>query len=329
MNTQKVLFTKHFLKIALITVMMTALACVSVTAEQLVDIQEGTYYIKAINGNANGQVLYWNEKASDQNISMMFESCGGSNADNEIWYITKNRNFDDYYGIYLYKDYNPNIQYWKDKCKRIEIDNLTGSDMEYPSVFGYLTSTSGPHVFCGSFGNQDDAFRFYCQNSTSSYTNLIIESRDDKYRFFRHKDVKLFKSDLIYVKANTKHDTSDKLWELVPVNYVKGMSKAAPSVTAKKNGKVSINCKKLRDKIKSSEAWKNAEYVEIQYSTNKDFLKNAKTKRIKKGTFNKAKAKSTLSKLNKKKAYYIRARLIDKNGVSSNWSKTVKVKTKK
>jgi hypothetical protein len=68
------------------------------------------------------------------------------------------------------------------------------------------------------------------------------------------------------------------------------MSKAAPSVTAKKNGKVSINCKKLRDKIKSSDAWKNAEYVEIQYSTNKDFLKNAKTKKIKKGTFNKAKA---------------------------------------
>ena len=114
-----------------------------------------------------------------------------------------NRNFDDYYGIYLYRDCKPNIQYWKDKCKRIEIDNLTGRDQ--PA----LITTTGPHVFCGSFGNQDDAFRFYCQDSTSSYTNLIIESRNDKYRFFRHKEVRPFKADLIYVKANTKHDTSD------------------------------------------------------------------------------------------------------------------------
>ena len=81
--------------------MVMALAGVSALAEQQVDIKEGTYYIKAVNGNAKGQVLYWNEGIDDQNISMMFESCGGSNADYEIWYITKNRNFDDYYGIYL------------------------------------------------------------------------------------------------------------------------------------------------------------------------------------------------------------------------------------
>ena len=260
---------------------------------------------------------------------MMFESCGGKNADYEVWYITKNRNFDDYYGIYLYKDYNPNIQYWKDKCKRIEIDNLTGSDMEYPSVFGYLTSTSGPHVFCGSFGNQDDAFRFYCQNGTGSYTDLIIESREDQYRFFRHKEVKVFHSDLIYVKANTKHDTSDKLWELIPVNYVKNLSQAAPSMTAQKNGKVTIKWDKLRKKIKNSEIWKTAKYVEIQYSTDKEFLQNVKTKKIRKGSVNKAEAKSKLSRLQRKKTYYIRARLIDGEGICSNWSKTIEIATKK
>ena len=59
-----------------------------------------------------------------------------------------------------------------------------------------------------------------------------------------------------------------------------------------------------------------------------DFSKNVKTKKIKKGTVNKAKAKSTLSKLKRKKTYYIRARLIDKNGVATNWSKAVKIKTK-
>lgn len=325
MNTLKHGSTKHFLLIVFFAFMVMALSGVSVMAEEKVDVKEGTYYIKAINGNAKGQVLYWNDKASDQNISMMFESCGGSHADNEVWFITKNRNFDDYYGMYLAKDYYGD----KDHCKRIEIDNLTGSDMEYPSVFGYLTSTTGPHIFCGAYGNQDDAFQFFCQNSTKSYTNIIIESRDDKYRFFRHKEVKPFKADLIYVKANTKHDTSDKLWELIPVNYVKNMSRTAPSVTAKKNGKVKISWDKLRNKVKSSKAWKNAKYVQVQYSTDKDFMKNVKAKKIKKGTVNKKKAKSTLSKLRRKKTYYIRARLIDAKGVCSNWSKTVKIKSKK
>ena len=107
------------------------------------------------------------------------------------------------------------------------------------------------------------------------------------------------------------------------------MSKAAPSVTANKGGKATINWDKLREKIKSTKAWKNAKYIEIQYSTDKDFMKNVKSKQIKKGTVNKAKAKSKLSKLKRKKTYYVRARLIDKKGVGSNWSKSVKIKTKK
>ena len=89
-----------------------------------------------------------------------------------------------------------------------------------------------------------------------------------------------------------------------------------------------MNWDAFRKKIKSSKAWKTAEYIEIQYSTDKQFAKNVKTKKIRKGSVNKAKAKSTLSKLKRKKTYYIRARLIDKNGVCSNWSKTVEVGTK-
>ena len=323
MNTERSGFMKRFLIMLLFSVILTAFTGGSVMAEQLVNIQEGTYYIKAVNGNAKGQVLYWNESASDQNTCMMFESCGGSHAENEVWYITKNRNFDDYYGIYLYKDYRPNIQYWKDKCKRIEIDNLTGRDQPY------LRSTTGPHVFCGSFGNQDDAFRFYCQNGTGSYTDLIIESREDQYRFFRHKEVKVFHADLIYVKANTKHDTSDKLWELIPVNYEKNMTRTAPSVTAQKNGKVSVDWDRFRTRMKNSKVWKSAKYIEIQYSTDKEFLQNVKTKKIRKGSVNKAEAKSKLSRLQRKKTYYIRARLIDGEGICSNWSKTIEIATKK
>lgn len=303
----------------IIAVTMVAATNLSAMAETKAQIEEGTYYLKAVNGNAKGQVLYWNEDISDQNICMMFESSGGKHADNEIWYVTKNRNYDDYYGIYLYRKYTGN----KDKSPRIEIDNLTGRDE--PA----LITTTGPHVFCGPYGNQDDAFQFFCQDSTPSYTNLIIESHNDKYRFFRHKDVKLFKSDLIYVKANTKHDTSDKLWELIPVNYTRKLSSAAPTVSSNKSGEVKINWDKLRNKIKNTKVWKKAKYIEIQYSTDKEFLKNVKTKKIKKGTVNKAKAKSKLSKLKRKKTYYVRARLLDKKGVASNWSKAVIIKAKK
>jgi hypothetical protein len=319
MDTKKTGITKRFFFMILFIVSVMALSSLSVMAAQPVTIDEGTYYLKAINGNAKGQVLYWNEKASDQNICMMFESCGGKNADNEVWYITKNRNFDDYYGIYLYRSYTGD----KDRSKRIEMDNLTGRDQPY------LTSTKGPHVFCGSYGNQDDAFRFICESGNNFYTNISIRSHDENYKFNRHKEVKLFKSDLIYVNANKDSDSSNKLWELVPVNYLRGMSKAAPSVTAKKSGKLSIKWKKFRNKIKNSKVWKKAKYIEIQCSTDKDFMKKVKSKKIKKGKINKAKAKSLISKLKKKKTYYVRVRLIDKKGVASNWSKKVKIKTKK
>lgn len=303
---------------ALTVVLLTSLTGVSAMASQRVNIVEGTYYLKAVNGNAKGQVLYWNDKASDQNISMMFESCGGSHADNEIWFITKNRNFDDYCGIYLAKSYNGD----KDRSKRIEIDNLTGRDRPY------LASTKGPHVFCGSFGNQDDAFQFFCEKGDNYSTNLTIRSRDDNYTFNRHKEVRVFQHDLIYVNANKDKDTNNKLWELVPVNYIKNMKSAALTLTAQKNGKVTVNWDRLRSKIKSSEAWKNAKYIEIQYSTDKRFVDCVKSIMIKKGTVDKAKARTTLSKLDVKKTYFVRARLVDGEGVCSNWSKTVKVKTK-
>ena len=318
---------KRFLGIlaALVVVLglMPGVALADDASEQLMDIKEGTYYIKAVNGNAAGKVLYWDEGASDQNLSMMFEPSGGSHADYEVWFITGNRyqpySDDHYYGIYLYKDYRPHIQYWKDKCKRIEIDNLTGRDQPY------LATTTGPHVFCGDFGNQDDAFRFYNRNGTNSYTDLIIESHDDKYRFFRHKEVRLFSSDLIYVKANTNHDTSDKLWELIPVNYIEGMSSTSPTVFSQRAGEATISWDSLRDRIMNSEFWSKAESIEIEYSTDREFLQNVETKRIGKDTLDMPHAESTLSLPEGQKTYYVRACLVDREGVRSNWSKTVAI----
>jgi hypothetical protein len=145
MNRQKTEITKRLCFMILFIAMMMALSSLSVMAAQPVKIDEGTYYLKAVNGNAKGQVLYWNEKASDQNI----------------------------YGIYLYKSYTGD----KDRSKRIEMDNLTGRDQPY------LMSTKGPHVFCGSFGNQDDAFMFVCESGNNFYTNISIRSHDENYKF--------------------------------------------------------------------------------------------------------------------------------------------------
>ena len=313
---------RMLLSMALLVMLLTCFSCVSALAATRVNVEEGTYYIKAVNGNAKGQVLYWNEKASDQNTSMMFESCGGSHADYEVWYIRKNRNFDDYYGIYLYKTYYDYNRHGQEYNNRIEIDNLTGRDQPY------IGSTKGPHVFFGFFGNQDDAFEFVRESGNDDYKNLSIWSRSDHYRLNRHKEVKVFHSDLIYVNANKDNDTNNKLWELVPVNYERKLSKNSLSVSAQKNGKVTVDWKSFRDRIKNSKVWKNAKYIEIQYSTDKDFMKNTKTKTVEKGSVNKSKAKTALSKLDKNTTYYIRARLVDADGVASNWSKAVKITTK-
>ena len=166
------------------------------------------------------------------------------------------------------------------------------------------------------------------ESGNDDYKNLSIWSRSDHYRLNRHKEVKIFHSDLIYVNANKDNDTNNKLWELVPVNYERKLSKNSLSVSAQKNGKVTVDWKSFRDRIKNSKVWKNAKYIEIQYSTDKDFMKNAKTKTVEKGSVNKSKAKTALSKLDKNTTYYIRARLVDADGVASNWSKAVKITTK-
>ena len=321
MNKQSFKITKCFFFTFLFAFIMTTFTSLPVMAGKRIEVKEGTYLIKAINGHAKGQVLYWDEKISDQNKCMEFETQGGKHAENEIWYITKNRNFDEYYGIYLYRTYTGN----KDKSKRIEIDNITSKRGTFVNV------KTDPHVFCGAYSNQDDAFRFILESGSNPNSNLTIWSREDQFKFNRHKEVKPFKADLIYINGNKDNDNNNKLWELVPINYEKRLNKASLSVTAQKKGKVAVKWQNFIKKIKKSETWKKAKYIEVQYSTDKTFSKKSvtKTKKFKKKKINKAKAKSTLSKLKKKKKYYFRVRLIDSKGVFSNWSKTIKIKTRK
>ena len=82
---------------------MTVVICQpTMASSKEVSIEEGTYYIKAANGNAKGQVLFWT-KGSDEN-ALQFESCGGSHADYEVWYITDHRYYKGAYSIYAYND---------------------------------------------------------------------------------------------------------------------------------------------------------------------------------------------------------------------------------
>ena len=314
---------RRLLFLALSVLLLTCFSCVSALAGTTVSIEEGTYYIKAINGNAKGQVLYWDEGASDEEHNLMFESCGGSHADNEVWYIRKHRaaHLDGYYSIYLYRTYYDDNKYGMPEYNnRIEASS-------YVRRGKYNIYESDPSVFCGTWSNQCDAFEFVREYGDDDYKNLSIYAEEEHYRLNRHREVKLFHHDLIYVNSNHDQDTKNKLWELVPVNYEKRMSRTSLSVNAQKNGNVTVDWEKFRDRIKNSKVWKNAKYIEIQYGTDKEFIKNTKTKTVKKGTVDKSKAKTALSKLDKNTTYYVRARLVDGDGVASNWSKAIKIKT--
>jgi hypothetical protein len=101
-----------------------------------------------------------------------------------------------------------------------------------------------------------------------------------------------------------------------------------PSFTAKKNRKIKIDWAKFRSKMKKKSFWKKTKYIDIQYSTDKKFKKNNRYIKIKKGSVNKKKAKTTVSGLVKKTPYYIRVRLSDGGTKVTKWSKTIKVKAK-
>ena len=294
MKNKKKRLSMHILQAMLLPTMITGISATAYASRQQVEPAYGYYKIAATNGHGKDQELYYDSKASKKDLKWK--------DDGTIWYIGKG-DYDHSYYIGLADDpsYMVGIN-----------DTYIGNDKPLKVIQN----------------NYNHVIFFYNENGSDPYNNLTITLYDwagfsYNYKLNRHKSMG---ND--YVNLRSDSDTNNKLWKLVPVTYTKSIKKAAPSLTAEKEGTIRINWDKLRKKIKSTKVWKNAKYIEIQYSTDKEFRKNVKTKKIRKGTVNKAKAKSTLSKLKRKKTYYIRARLIDQKGVYSNWSKTVKVKTK-
>jgi len=96
----------------------------------------------------------------------------------------------------------------------------------------------------------------------------------------------------------------------------------APKCSAKPGGKVVINWKDFRKHIK--DVCPKAKWVEVQYGTNAKF-KNATKQMIK---IKDLKNNTVLRNLKTKRNYYIRVRLSNGKKSLSNWSRTIKIKTK-
>ena len=95
-----------------------------------------------------------------------------------------------------------------------------------------------------------------------------------------------------------------------------------PYYSSKSGGKVVINLKNLQEKIKK--AFPQAEWIEVQYSTDTRF-KNAWTKKI---GIKSLKKKIVLRNLKKNRTYYFRARLSNGKKLITAWTYRQKVKTK-
>lgn len=294
----KKLISVCVLQLVLLVVMTIGFSVTAHATRQQVYPDYGYYKIVATNGHGNGQELYYDSKASKKDLKWK--------DDGTVWYIDKG----DYNGSYF-------ISLADDRSCYIDINETYVGDDKIVKV----VKNDGKNIM-----NRN--IYFFMESGSDIYDNLTISIYDwagfrYDYKLNRHKSIG---ND--YVNLRSDNDTNNKLWKLVPVNYAKSMSKSAPSLSAQKSGKVTIKWDKFRKKARSSKIWKSAKYVEIEYSTDADFATNVKRKKVKKGTVNKAKAKTALSRLKKGKYYYIRVRLIDKKGVYSNWSKVVKVKTR-
>ena len=118
-------------------------------------------------------------------------------------------------------------------------------------------------------------------------------------------------------RSKTPKTTPAKVKEPITI------SKTPSSVKAKtKKNKVTVSWKKIKKNKAGKKLLKQIKSIQVQYSTDKAFKQNVKTK-----TVGKKKTKVTL-KLQKKTTYYIRVRYKGANGFSK-WSKVKRVKTKK
>ena len=266
-------------------------------AREFVSPSCGYYKIVATNGNGNGQELYYDKDARDKDLKWKNEGT--------IWLVSEG----PYSNSYC-------IRWAENPYFYINVDDVKNNATVKMSYNDGPYATHHVIYFCKTDGGD-----------TYNNVRIVIYNEygfDYSYQLNRHKSI-----GYDYVNLRDDADYNNKLWKLVPVNYSKSFSKSELVSKVNKKNKLFVKWDKLRNKYKDTDIWKNAEKIEIQYSTDKEFEKKVKKKIIKKGTVDKKKAISKLSKLKIKKTWYIRARLIDADGVYTNWSKVKKIKPNK
>lgn len=268
-------------------------------------IEDGYYKIVAANGRGEGDELYWDRDASWKDMKWKKEG--------DIWHI----------------HYNKPIRLAENEGYILNIEHLRGGvavkcTHEYDIKISTLDQNRGLYLNVGVF--KEEGSKDYSK-VTLRFATKWDQEHSRPYYALKMRRVLSAGND--YVQAQKFLGLKSALWSLVPVNYSRSFQRAALGLSANKDGEVTINWEKLRNKVKNLKIWKEAKYVEVQCSTDKNFEKGVKSKKVEKEKVTKENAKTALNKLKKGARYYVRARLWDANGVYSNWSKVGVVTTKK
>ena len=175
-------------------------------------------------------------------------------------------------------------------------------------------------------------------NSITGVSSKYIKKRKDKAFTLKAKG----EGEITYTSSDKKVAVVDSTSGKVTI---KGYGRTTITIQAAGNANYAAATKKVTidvapytsiKKVQSKKSktmtvtWKkdkNAGGYQVRYSTDKNFKKSVKTKKVKKSTTG-----LIVRKLTGKKTYYVRIRAYKKVGkttVYSNWSKAKKVKVKK
>jgi len=155
--------------------------------------------------------------------------------------------------------------------------------------------------------------------STSSNGNYSKITTISNNNTLKYKQTKLAAGKTYYFKVRAYRTVGNTYFGPFSNAYETTTKTNTPTISKLKAGK-----KKITVKLKKVSG---ANGYQVQYSTNKKFKKNKKSKNISKKT-----TKKTISKLSAKKKYYVRIRAYRKvNGkkIYSGWSKVKSVTTKR
>jgi hypothetical protein len=278
--------------------LLMALSTTNVFAVKLNKIgnpKEGYYYIYCGFGTG-GDKLYYDSSASKKYIKW------GKNG--TVWYLRKDKDTGAY-KIELAEDSNY-FMHLRDGSS--EIIDLPPDNRNYRYLWYFHDYGNNNYVIeSGKNGSK-------AQRADSEYEMLI--DRDDRPVV----------NDTVKLRANSSYYTAvQNRWKfhLEPTTYDKALEDLKAKIL-----KIKVNRQDLIAYIKvqklSGQLWTKVKNVEIQYSTDKAFKNDVKTKVVSKDS-----EKIVIKNLKRDTTYYIRARLTTAKGVTSRWSKTGSFTTRK